>query len=295
MTRNCSLLLLFLAAAPALAQRAVPRNTILVKGATSSASDATTPVPEGAMVRAGRLESSYFGFSYRIPPGWTEEVKGPPPSDSGNYVLSLLVPSQKTATSPKGSILIQAQDLFFTAAPTTDAMQMVSYVRDHLLPTHQVERAPAEVKIGDRTFARFDYGAPDVGLHWHIAATDIRCHTVQFIFSGPDPEALDQMIAGLSQLDAAGRAPLCVAGYAVPANIIKRVAPAFATRRYNPIPARILIDKEGRVKHVHVISAFAEQSTALLEALKQWRFKPYRKDGKAVEIETEAMFGDGQR
>ncbi len=295
MTRKAGLLLILATVAYAQApQKVVPRNTILVKGAAPSASDTTTPVPEGAIVRGGRLESPYFGFSYRIPSGWTEEVKGPPPSDSGNYVLALLVPAAKSAV--RGSVLIQAQDLFFTAAPATNAMQIVTYVRDHLLPSHQVERAPAEVKIGDRTFVRFDYGAPDVGLHWHIAATDIRCHTVQFVFSGPDPEALDRMIAGLSQLDAGARAaPLCVAGYAVPANIVKRVAPAFTTRRFNAIPTRLVIDKEGRVKHVHVISAFPEQSAALIEALKQWRFKPYLKDGKAVEIETGAMFGDAQR
>jgi len=305
MGRNGSLLLLaflytfLFGATSALAQRAgskaLPRGVILVKGATPSASDATTPVPEATAITAGRIESRYFGIAYRIPAGWTEQVKGPPPSDSGNYVLALLVPSDTMSKSVRGSILIQAQDLFFTAAPAANALQLVSYVRDHLPPGQQVLRAPAEVKLGDRTFARLDYAAPDIGLHWHIAATDIRCHTVQFIFSGPDPEILDGMIANLSSLDlpGGGRAPLCVAGYAAPENVIERVDPVFPTHRFNPVPTRIIIDRQGRVKHVHVISAFPEQSAAVVAALMKWRFKPYRRNGKPVEIETGILFGSG--
>jgi hypothetical protein len=114
-------------------------------------------------ISAGRLESRYFGIAYRIPAGWVEQVKGPPPSDSGNYVLALLVPSDAMSKSVRGSILVQAQDLFFTAAPAANALQMVSYVRDHLPPGQQVVRAPSEVKLGDRTFARLDYAAPDIG------------------------------------------------------------------------------------------------------------------------------------
>jgi hypothetical protein len=44
-----------------------------------------------------------------------------------------------------------------------------------------------------------------------------------------DPQMLDGMIAGLSRLDlpGGGRAPLCVAGYATPENVIERVDPLF--------------------------------------------------------------------
>lgn len=54
---------------------------------------------------------------------------------------------------------------------------------------------------------------------------------------------------------------------------------------------RLIIDRKGRVKHVHVISAFPEQRTALIDALMKWRFKPYLKNAKAVEIETGIMLG----
>lgn len=275
--------------------KVVPRGVILVQGATASASDTTTPLPEGVVVGAGAVESRYFGFSYRIPAGWTEKVKGPPPSDSGSYVLSLLVPSDDADESVRGSILIEAQDLFFTPAQATSALEMLRYVRKHLHPSQEVEREPAEVTIGGRKFARLDYVSPGIGLHWHIVATDIRCHVVQFVFSGPDPDVLEGMIDGLSRLGlpAGPQTPLCVAGYAAPDNILERVDPVLTARRFNAIPVRIVIDRKGRVKHIHLISAFAEQSAALMQTLRTWRFKPYRKDGRPIEIETGIVFGHG--
>lgn len=47
------------------------------------------------------------------------------------------------------------------------------------------------------------------------------------------------------------------------------------------------------MKHVHVVSAFPEQSAAVVAALMKWRFKPYLKNGKPMEIETGILFGSG--
>jgi len=61
--------------------------------------------------------------------------------------------------------------------------------------------------------------------------------------------------------------------------------------RYNAIPVRIIIDKEGKVKHIHFLSAYPEQEKAITEALKQWKFRPYEKNGQRLEVETGIMFG----
>ena len=57
---------------------------------------------------------------------------------------------------------------------------------------------------------------------------------------------------------------------------------------------RLIIDAEGRVKHVHVLSAFPEQSEPIIAALRMWRFAPYVVDGRGVEVETGMMFGMGR-
>jgi protein TonB len=57
------------------------------------------------------------------------------------------------------------------------------------------------------------------------------------------------------------------------------------------VPVRITIDKEGKVKHIHFLSAFPDQAKAISDALLQWRFKRYLQNGQPVEVETGIMFG----
>jgi hypothetical protein len=54
---------------------------------------------------------------------------------------------------------------------------------------------------------------------------------------------------------------------------------------------RIIVDKEGKVKHIHFLSAFPDQAKAISDALKQWKFKRYMRGGQPAEVETGIMFG----
>jgi protein TonB len=79
-------------------------------------------------------------------------------------------------------------------------------------------------------------------------------------------------------------------GYAS-ANVVAQTDPSFMTHRFNTIPVRVIVGKDGSVKHVHVLYALPEQSQSILAALRTWRFKPYRVDGRAVAVETGLRFG----
>src|SRR2546429_7468456 len=70
----------------------LPKGVILVKGAWSSASDSVTPVPEGGNIANNIFSDPYFGITYPLPPDWAEKYKGPPPSDTGRYVLAEIRP-----------------------------------------------------------------------------------------------------------------------------------------------------------------------------------------------------------
>jgi hypothetical protein len=54
---------------------------------------------------------------------------------------------------------------------------------------------------------------------------------------------------------------------------------------------RIIIDKAGKVRHIHFLSAYPEQEKAISDALKQWQFRPYERNGQRFEVETGIMFG----
>jgi hypothetical protein len=280
----------------------VPTDTILVKGAWSSAGDSVTPVPEGTTIAQGVLNDPYFGMSYKLPGDWTQEYEGPPPSESGRYVLAQIGPPEKEDGPASASMLITAQDLFFTLLPATSALELIAFTEHHLQADYKVETAPKLIRIADHSFSFFAYWSPATELHWYVLTIQIRCHAVQFVLTSRDTKRLGRLLLDLNNMklptdvsatagDGGGPFPVCMKDYARDENVITRVDPVFTEHRFNPIPVRVIIDKQGRVKHIHFISAFPDQAKAITDALRQWQFKPYAIDKKPVEVETGILFG----
>lgn len=266
----------------------VPKNEILVKGAVPSASDASTPVPEAGRIGGGRYRNAYFGLAYPIPAGWTEQPAGPPPSDAGGYVLTQF--ASLDGQRVKAHVLVTAQDLFFIPFAAASAKDVAMKTRGVIAERYELEKGPDEVTIAGRTFQRLAYKAsPASGLQWRMFTTEARCHALTFTFTGTDTKLLDEAEKVLSDLRIDNNAPACVNDYARD-HVVAKTTPQFA-QRYNTIPVRVIIDAEGKVRHIHLLSAFPEQSQAILTALRDWRFQPYMVDGKAAEVETGLVFG----
>jgi hypothetical protein len=248
--------------------------------------------PEDGKVASGTYANGYFGLSYRLPQGWAEGVVGPDPSHSGYYVLSNFVPISELT----GTILITAQDMFFAAKSPRDAASAANDFRHAISEVDgmTIDREPLEVRIADRLIQRVDFSG--VGLYRAMLVAEIRCHLVSFNLTARDPELLASLARSLDNLsfaggrDAASSVPVCVKNYAVGDNLLSKVEPAISGSIATPIPVRIIIGADGGVKHVHVIRATAEQRTSIEGALRQWRFRPYEIEGKAVEIETGVVF-----
>ena len=285
----------------------VPKDTIIVKGAWSSASDATTPLPEAAALTNNVFTDQYFGITYALPPGWMQKFGPPPPSDTGKYVLAQLGRSGSFALGQSdgatGSIMFTAQDMFFTPLPIANARQSVNYSKNHLPEYYQVELKPTQTTVGGQPFMFFAYWSPDAELHWYVLATQIRCHTVEIVLMNHDPKTLEELVrdmsnkmklpaeAGLTGGTGGGNVPVCIKDYAAGDSVLERVEPVLTQQRYNAIPVRIIIDKEGKVRHIHFLRAFPEQQKVISDALKQWRFRPYERNGQRFEVETGIMFG----
>jgi hypothetical protein len=282
-------------------KKVVPKDTIIVKGAWSSASDSTTPVPEGGAVTNNVYTNRYFGITYALPPDWTQKFTPPPPSETGNYVLAQISRTDTYKGEAKGSIQFDAQDMFFTPVVVANARQFVNYSKNHLPDYYQVELKPSQTAIGGQPFTFFAYWSPVAQLHWYVLATQIRCHTVEIVLMNRDTKALEELVRDMNSKmklppEATGGAgggsvPVCLKDYASGENVIERVDPVLTERRYNAIPVRLIIDKQGKVKHIHFLSAFPEQEKVISDALKQWRFRPYERDGQRLEVETGIMFG----
>jgi len=271
----------------------IPAGVILVKGAWSSATGSLDSLPEDGTIANNVYGSAYFGLAYPIGPDWSQRYQGPPPSDSGYYVLAQIEPSNPSRTSPRGHVLIAAQDMFFTLAPANNALELVNYYKDHLSGEYRVERPSTMLRIANHDFVRLDYLSSAAGLHWHVLATEIRCHVVQFVFTGPSTDTMERLIHNMDAMSLPVETgnPVCVKNYASPENLIEWEDPVLTEPRFNPVPVRIVIDQEGKVKHTHFLSAFPEQARSISDALSRWRFKPYLSNGEPVEVETGVLFG----
>src|SRR5260370_93016 len=173
--------------------------------------------------------------------------------------------------------------------PTTPnrrhALELIIYDKDSLNEDYTMEQPPTMVRIANHPFVRFEYGSPAAELHWYVLATQIRCHMVQFVFTSRDTKLIESLIQEMDKMNlpaeagpisgkGGGDVPVCIKGYAGGENAMERVIPVFGERRFNPVPVRIIIDKQGKVKHIHFLSAFPDQVKAITDALFQWRRKP---------------------
>jgi hypothetical protein len=192
--------------------------------------------------------------------------------------------------------------MFFTPTPARNAVELIDYMRGHLQTDYEVETAPKPITIADRAFTFFAYWSPAAHLHWYVLATQIRCHVVQIALTSRDRKLLEDLMLGINGMKlpaeasptggaGGGAVPVCIKDYARNDNIIARVNPILTEHKFNSVPVRIIIGKQGEVKHIHFLSAFPDQARAISDALGRWKFKPYQRDGRPIEVETGILFG----
>lgn len=74
------------------------------------------------------------------------------------------------------------------------------------------------------------------------------------------------------------------------AQVITKIAPEYPAgdrvRIQGSVVLRAIIDKQGNVANLQLISGHPILAPSAIEAVKQWKYKPYLLDGKAVEVET---------
>ena len=261
-------------------------------GAVPSSYDAAawqSANPEDGKLADGVFVNDYFDLSYRLPEGWTEGLAGPEPTQSGYYVLGTWAPKRDLV----GTVLVVAQDMFF-APDSSEARNVVAEFRQVMSAVDgmTIDSEPAPVSVGGRPGYRIDFSG--VGLFRSMIAIEIRCHVLTFNLTSRDPELLAGLVRSLDNLASVRKMsdpiPECLRDYATSENVVQRVEPDDIGAKAVSIPVRIIVATDGSVKHVHVIRASAAQRRNIEQALRQWKFKPYVKQGRPVEVETGMTF-----
>jgi hypothetical protein len=282
------------------AQMALPggRASAQSSSAAQPQSALEEPDPEDGSVSGAFYHNPYFRLSVPLPPNWSEGLAGPPPSQLGTYVLTAL----DGTTVDAATMLIVAQDLFFGAKPFANAAAMAADFQKAIaaMPDMTIDNGPAPTSVANETMLRLDYHAGGLFRVW--LAAERRCHVVTFNITGTDRGRIDDIVRGLDKMtlppdatQAVGTAvpghatPICIKDYVTPQTLLRKVDPILPSGGLN-VPVRIIIGTDGRVRHVHVISADAAQRRAIAEALVQWEFTPHDVLGHPSEVETGLVF-----
>jgi hypothetical protein len=258
------------------------------------------PDPESGSFVGDVYTNAYFGLSVPLPPEWTEGLAGPPPSGRGLYVLA----SMDGTKVNHATLLIVAQDLFFSAKPLADVADVAADFRAGMagIPDLSIDSRPANVTLGRQASLRLDYHAG--GLYRGWLATELRCHVVSFNITATDQATVDRIADFLHAMsrpaqseaargtnaDAARTIPVCIKNYVTAETTIHKVDPAQVDLNGLTVSVRIIIGADGKVEHVHVISATPAQRQAIEQALAQWEFKPLEVMGHPTAVETGLTF-----
>jgi hypothetical protein len=245
------------------------------------------PRPGDGTVANGAYANKYFDMAYPLLSAWTEGLAGPDPSQYGYYVLTTLIPSGEYTAM----LMIAAQDQFFAAKPFSDPAAMAYALGQETakLEGMTIDKPPAKVSIAGRSFSRID--SSGFGLFNSTWITQSRCHLVSFNITAKTDQHRADLARSVEKLTTARDRPderpdpVCLKNQADTKNLLTRVDPA-PIAPFAPIPVRVIIGRDGGVKHVNVVRGSDAQRTAIENALGQWKFKPPAIDGRAAEIET---------
>ena len=103
------------------------------------------------------------------------------------------------------------------------------------------------------------------------------------------------LVATAASQDAA-QAPIQLPPDSFPTLLVRKVAPHYPSlarqaRIQGTVVLSIVINKDGEVRDVKLVSGHPMLSAAAIEAVKQWRYRPYISDDKPAEVETVVRVG----
>jgi TonB family protein len=199
-------------------------------------------------------------------------VNPAPPSDPGMHITGTVV--LKAVVNKSGDIekleLISGHPMLVAAV--IDAVKQWKYT------PYEINGSPVIVE----TLITVEF--PPAGKNPNDGGTDqdVTSSTVE-------PDSATNSAAKAAQPETP--TPLEVSPDAVQALLIKRVAPVYPplarqARIQGTVILNIVINRSGEVRDLQLYSGHPMLAPAAIEAVKQWRYRPYEQNGQPVEIKT---------
>jgi TonB family protein len=289
-------------------------------GAQSSVSPVSTPGPENGTLVSNTYANEFLGFWFPIPDGWqvNRESVGTEREGQAKRLpgggLELLVLDRRTANPARNRIVISAVDASGYSSATKAFVS--DFVRAPIDKTGgEVLREAFSVDFSGQHFFRADYKRVlKVGAQWGaFVCTKFSGYFIGWTFTAGSPEELEDIANSLQRLSfrdepspmmgiISSRPP---AGVARPQRIrvSQRVSEGLLIKRMDPeypdsarqkhvegtVTLGAVIDKNGDVGQLSVVSGPTLLVPAALEAVRQWKYKPYLLQGEPLAMQTQIV------
>jgi TonB family protein len=276
---------------------------------------------ENGTLRNSVYSNECFGFSVPIPAGWeVNEAVTPGGKARHRSDKDLVLLFLRQQGKLPGRIILSASD------STGHSGTAQNFVSDGVhaqinLPTEKRElvRDTLAVDYSGRHFFRSDYKAvmsDNTSLYFAFVYTEFRGYFIGETLASSSTEGLDEAANSLQRISFeddqvnpkcgmssnASAAP-AEANTATPKRIrvspgivtgllMKKVQPQYPEdakqeRVQGEVVMKAEIDEAGNVEKLSLISGDPLLAPAALEAVKQWKYKPYVLDGQPVKVETQ--------
>lgn len=221
---------------------------------SASGSTVSTPAPQSASV-VPKQEPASTGDEI-------QESQQPPAASDGKPSAG------KTATASDDAVPSNEAGLTVQEVPATTPEPLIVKKAASALPAHksvaqEVVSAPAPAALGVAD------NATDKALGGIISTTPVNM-----------PTAVTQVVK-VSQGVSEGL-------------LVKRVQPVYPAqarqmRVQGPVQLQATISKDGTISNVRVMAGNSQLARAAVDAVKQWKYKPYYLNNQPVEIETQII------
>jgi TonB family protein len=292
--------------------------------AQSSEAAVSTPGPENGTVVGNTYANEFLGFWFPIPDGWlvNRESAGVEREGQAKRLpgggLELIVIDRRTAKPARNRIVISAVDASGYSSATQAFVS--DFVRAPIDKTGgEVLREAFPVDFAGQHFFRADYKqALKSSAQWGaFVCTKFNGYFLGWTFVAGSPEDLEDAVNSLRRLSFRDESGPVIGGIMsslppatqgsvrpkLPARIrvSQRVSEGLLIKRIDPnypdsalqkhvdgtVTLGAVIDRNGDVGQLFVVSGPALLVPAALEAVRQWKYKPYLLQGEPLAMQTQ--------
>ena len=226
------------------------------------------------------IVAAYFGWS---------KFAAPHSSATPYSVTSTLQPStSKADVAPSSAAATSAVGKFDRPGVSPSPVPASSSASSQSLPTPHSERITLSIEPGSKQTSAAPIRVKP--LDYRTAPSD------ETITQPPSPLAIEagshDNLSGLLASNANAAKPslaqVKISQGVLQGLLIKLVQPKYpATHAQGTVEIEATVDREGKVVGPKLLSGNKVLAAAALEAVRQWRYKPYYLNGEPVEIQTE--------